>query len=684
MRVFATTVAAAALALTAAPARAADTPLSAPEAAGVQVFEPAFFAAFAPVTAADMVRRVPGFSIDNGDSDVRGFGGAAGNVLIDGARPSTKDTSLSDLLARIPASAVARIELRDGAAAGGADAGGQALVVNVVRRAGASASGAYNLNLTRHGNNVLEPFAEASWVQTVGPVRLTLGARGGVNDYSKLSGREDVRDGAGRLIEGGPNWDRRSLRSGRVSLGAEAQLGATLARANASYSRSERSRTFGHAALAGGRFTRLDDGEDGFEKSSLEVGLDLERAIGPFTGKLVLLASDKTDDDRFLAGFNPPGGVQIYDLFTADRDITERIGRISLAGVRGPHAFEIGLEGAINALDARNRLFEGPPGAFVPVALGIETTVVEEERVEAFASDAWTLSDALTLEAGLKVEWSTIAQSGDGANERSFVYPKPLLALTWRPAPGWTLRAKGERVLGQLDFFDFVSSAEVGDGNNREGNPELEPSKTWALEAGAERRFGARGVVGLTLVREEITDVVALVPIGAGEGVGNIDSGARWGFDTDWTVPLDGWLVPGGEFALEWQWRDSALRDPLTGADRPLSGGDGRSLELRFRQDVPGAALAWGAWAWRGDTRRDFRRSQRIDNGQSRNWGAWVETRAIPGLTFEAGVESPQGQVFRRTRTVFEGDRRSGRIATQQYRERDLDGRIYLEVRGSL
>ena len=36
------------------------------ESGAVQTFEPAFFARFNPVTAYDMVRQVPGFSIDSG------------------------------------------------------------------------------------------------------------------------------------------------------------------------------------------------------------------------------------------------------------------------------------------------------------------------------------------------------------------------------------------------------------------------------------------------------------------------------------------------------------------------------------------------------------------------------------------------------------------------------------------
>ncbi|MBL8646858.1 MAG: hypothetical protein JNL46_06360 [Sphingosinicella sp.] len=74
------------------------------------VFEPAYFEQAAPVTAFDMVARLPGFVIDSGDA-VRGYAGAAGNVLVDGVRPSTKNRTLDDILKAIPASQVARIEL---------------------------------------------------------------------------------------------------------------------------------------------------------------------------------------------------------------------------------------------------------------------------------------------------------------------------------------------------------------------------------------------------------------------------------------------------------------------------------------------------------------------------------------------------------------------------------------------
>jgi hypothetical protein len=74
-------------------------------------YESAFFDQFAPVTALDMVNRLPGFSLNNGDTQRRGLADAFGNLLIDGARPSDKSLGLGTVLGRIPANQVLSIEL---------------------------------------------------------------------------------------------------------------------------------------------------------------------------------------------------------------------------------------------------------------------------------------------------------------------------------------------------------------------------------------------------------------------------------------------------------------------------------------------------------------------------------------------------------------------------------------------
>ena len=104
-------------------------------------YDRAYFDPFAPRTALDIARRVPGFTLDLGSTqtatgsvDVRGFAGVAGNVVINGARPSSKAESLETLLARIPAQRIVRIEVAPGDIYG-SDYAGKSQVLNVIMSA---------------------------------------------------------------------------------------------------------------------------------------------------------------------------------------------------------------------------------------------------------------------------------------------------------------------------------------------------------------------------------------------------------------------------------------------------------------------------------------------------------------------------------------------------------------------
>src|SRR5690606_30027606 len=78
-----------------------------------------------------MVALLPAFTIAEGNADVRGYSGVAGNVLIDGQRPAGKTDTLEAILKRLPAARVARIELiRAGTA--GYDMQGYALLANII------------------------------------------------------------------------------------------------------------------------------------------------------------------------------------------------------------------------------------------------------------------------------------------------------------------------------------------------------------------------------------------------------------------------------------------------------------------------------------------------------------------------------------------------------------------------
>src|SRR5262249_55956118 len=101
---------------------------SAPEQ-GVTSYAASYFADARPNTAADMIDRLPGFTLSTG-AQVRGYAGAAGNVVIDGERPATKQDDLQIVLRRIPAAQVDRIDVIRGGAPG-IDMQGQTVLANV-------------------------------------------------------------------------------------------------------------------------------------------------------------------------------------------------------------------------------------------------------------------------------------------------------------------------------------------------------------------------------------------------------------------------------------------------------------------------------------------------------------------------------------------------------------------------
>ena len=136
-------------------------------AQGILVFEPSFFAASSPNTALDMIERLPGFSLDTGDSGTRGFAGAAGNVLIDGARPSSKTDGLDAILRRISSAGVERVELIRGGAPG-IDMQGRAVIANVILKRTVQVETVLEASSYVSPDGYLGPVLEGSWSRREG------------------------------------------------------------------------------------------------------------------------------------------------------------------------------------------------------------------------------------------------------------------------------------------------------------------------------------------------------------------------------------------------------------------------------------------------------------------------------------------------------------------------------------
>jgi hypothetical protein len=366
-------------------------------------------------------------------------------------------------------------------------------------------------------------------------------------------------------------------------------------------------------------------------------------------------------------------------------DETETIARAEYGWKAGKADWQFSLEGAINKLDtdAELKLLD-TAGRFNPVPLPGSDATVEEKRAEVGLSYGRPLASNLTLQTSIGGEYSQIMQSGPNGLTRSFIRPKGFVSLAWKPVKSLDLSLRLQRDVGQLNFFDFVASADLGAENQNSGNPDLVPQQSWNVDFQATQNLGALGSINLKAFVNFVEDIVDQVPIGAtGEAPGNIDSATIWGFSIDSTFKMDviGWT--GVRFDIDYTYRKSSLPDPLTGIRRRISGDLIHEFSAEFRYDIPGGNWAVGANYFDFSQADEVRLSQLaefpIDGG---DLGFYVENKDVRGLTVRLGLSNLIGtnEAFRRT---FYVARRDGPVAFVEDRDRFFGPVVRLDINGS-
>jgi len=667
------------VAIAAPTAGAAQSDPSAPPSTVVYTAEE--FSQYAPNTALDIVNRTPGFTLEVGD-DVRGFSGASSNVLIDGVRPSLKSGGIEDVLRRIPASAVERVEImRD---AGSAEAQGQTLILNVVRRQTAT-EGAWRVEVERNSEGLVYPRAEVSVSGSA------LGWRGSVKANAF--------------------WEQFPYHTRRLNLNASRGLTSswrdnrptTLAQAFVS---GEAGRPFAGGTLnVNGRvgwerfyynqdslifLGGLPDGTPdqtnwfAYDRTtlSLEIGADWTRTFGGWSGKALGLISvqdytQSQDDLRRGAG----GGLISASALNLDQAPLEVLGRATFTQV-GDRALrlELGGEIAFNRLESSLELVTDTGSGPTPVTLPASDVVVSELRGEAFANVTWRLSPSLVVEGSLAYEASEISVTGDVERSQTFGFLKPAVSASWRVSPELQVRVGVRRTVGQLDFTDFAASAELQDDETVAGNPDLGPDQTWRYYASVDlrRRSFALNAEAFYERREDVLELV-LLPSG-GPGLANAGDADVYGLKASLAAPLD-WVLAGSSLKVDATVLETEFDDPLTGEVRPLSGINNPIVRVEFRHDPAGRGWRWGVVY-----NLDYEWTTYLVNQVDENWAserinAYVEFDWIRGSKFRLTVRSLGVENYQRRRTFYAPDR-SGVVTGYDERDSTRGAFVNLTVTG--
>ena len=641
---------------------------------GVLVFEPVFFADSRPDTALDMISRLPGFAFESGDSGTRGLAGTAGNVLIDGARPSTKSDSLDQILRRISAAGVARIELIRGGAPG-IDMQGRSVVANVILIRTVTVERVVEVNTYIYPDGLLGPVLSARWSRREGDEQIE-GSISGFSDRTDGTGDGFRRryDPAGNLIQDADLvlWDR--IRNLRATGAIQRRVAGGLLRVNGLLGWFGNENSQDLLIRSGAGVDSFNDEEA--TNASGELGLNWTRTLGPRTSvELTGLQRYSTED---YTGVSRSSGDS--STFTADGASGESIGRAILRFRPNDRwAFETGGEVAYNFLDSATAYEENG----VPIPLPSSSVKVEELRGEVFGQMTWRPSPTLTVEGGLRVEVSEISQSGDSDLTKSFVYPKPRIQATWTPRTGHQFRFRAEREVGQLDFGDFIASADIDIGQVEGGNPDLEPEQSTVLEAIYERRFWGEGVFDATWQYARVEDVVDVIPLTGGfDGVGNIGDGTASILQLRLTLPTDRLGLPNGRLQTRGRWSDTAVTDPVTGEERRFQGNQAFGCGVAFTQDLMGGRWSWGFnHGCNIDRGRGFRVREVRTFYAEPEVSAFAQWKPERDLTVRLDLGNASDRARGYDRDIHTGPRDTAPLAFREVRRTRMSPWLFVQVR---
>lgn len=641
---------------------------------GILIFPPAFFASANPDTAFDMISRLPGFILDIGNPDARGLAGTAGNVLIDGARPTSKSDTLDAVLRRISAASVMRIELIRGGAPG-IDMQGRAVIANVVLRRSVRPEIVVESNAYAYPDGFIAPQIKAQYTrrdedrqtelallltndrsgQTTRGVRTRVDATGLPIQRAALDLLDHYRDAniRGTIV--------------RPLLGGSLRLNALV----------------DYTQLADDQRTTIisgsGDNEHNMDDTHLpsgELGFTWTSKSGS-RGELELTGLQRLNHTSFSAASSTSSDSSTFDSVSTGG---ESVLRGTYRFRTNPRwAFEGGGEVAYNFLHSLSHFTD--QGAAIP--LPNAAIRVDESRGEMFGQATWHPSSRFTAEAGLRVEFSRIGETGDTNSARAFHYAKPRLQLTWQPTTGHQLRFRIEREVGQLNFGDFAASTEITLGTVTGGNGQLRPQTDTVFEAVYERRFWNKGVVELTASHTDYQNVIDDIPLlGGFDATGNIGSGTQDQAKASVTLPFDrlGWK--NALLNLRASWTGSRVTDPLTGQRRPLAYNEPFTCYVGFSQDAKRGRFSYGLMHdCNVDHFSTYRSSQVrtvIAQPFMTVYGQWKPSAK---LTLRLDLGNATNGSLRILRDVYGGPRDNAPLSFREDRNTRRGRYLYLQVR---
>ncbi len=543
------------------------------------VYGQEFFAQFEPVSVGDQLRRVPGvaFTSDIGESDspqLRGLGQGYTQVLVNGRPIPGAGNDRTVFVDRIPAEIIDRIEIVrspsadiDSQGVGGTIniilKDGESLPPGIIARVGAT----YNVDAGNTRGNGSASLSGRNDAETVF-YSVTLDAQERYNNKDVVEevfesdsfgfDEEVARGGDGRrlarfddpgqssAIERVEEQDSRDSRdlsfngdlTWKMSDDSSLRLDAFVL----STDRKEHQDTWiyeGDGSVGGLDLENpeLEFQDADMQQDSFGIGAEYLKSLGEFS-KFSLQASYSNFTDDSTEDTFEETNDNLVNREVIDAEDTEWTGSASFTQEMPGFAKAIGIEDVELKVGVSGKLKDRDYRLTIGDDLGEEDFSTndgrfryEERRLDAYARIKWGITEAVTLETGVRAESTKTEQSFrndlseggvldetiEGNADSSEFMLNPSAHLQWKLTDNDQFRLSVARTVRRPSIDQLIPSYSLespADEDVTVGNPDLAFETSVGIDLGYERRFGGRGVFGVNLFTRSISDLIALVNTG--------------------------------------------------------------------------------------------------------------------------------------------------------------------------
>ena len=624
-----------------------------PAMEGVRIFEPVYFMEFDPVTALDLVQRMPGFNPQQQNGG-RGLAGVRTNILINGKRPPPKGQSIWQQLSSRPYTSVTRLEMINSGARLDIDMQGYNQVVNVILEDEETNYYELRTDYRETGDGDLrqrnEDETEFNANASIGWLGHEFNVRAGNRDRNRQepSGFVDI-DPANpqqRITTQTLSGQQEEF----VELNSLFDFGqqGTLS-LNTSFSTNDNNSSplildeGGHLAGAISE-AFLDDRE------REEISGEYIRAMGS-RNELMIAFVDSIDSRISESSFATEN-----ELLTSIRqqESGETAGRIRFTRTSSETlTLRAILSSAFNYFEGSLRVIENGQ----PVSLNGSDSLVEEDRHSLALEADWSFRENWLLRGSISGGSYALEARNVPTNKQTEI--KGMTSLSWQIRERTNITLESRYDIGQLSLNQFLASSNLSSDILQAGAVRLDSERNWENRIQYDQRFGDRGVLKMTLGHRILDNPIRSVALSDSLIVSqNAFAEKLTFFNSNIEYPLERFNMKDLVLEAGFNIRKSGTIDPVTRESREVSWVDPMNWNLGMRKNPGDGQWSWGMNLLKRIYNTDYGVRNTRKQFDSHEWQTFVQWEPINGLRLTARLESQRNQF--NTAEFFSSVRQSG------------------------